>query len=351
MSTKTCIVCNETLPLSAFEEHAPGKYRRPCKECRKDKRKDRVKNAEKDPDAAVLPERCIRCGHPPGPNVSFTLRYDQVTINYITTCDNCSNVDHNRRHRNYVQRQRENDEEAYLARNAAYAREYRKTHADEISAWATKNVNRRLTAIQGQAKKKGILWDVNSMTDDVCSDMMQSPCLYCGYLDLDVTVNGIDRLDSGGNYTFDNCKPACGPCNWAKRCLDPHTFIERAKHIHGIASYPEAWADRVSGSFADYKNRAEKDGIPFDLSPAQVDSFRNGDCAYCTRPTTATNVNGIDRIDSNGGYTFDNVCTACGECNYMKGSMSQDEFLALCKKVAMYERGDVPDVPRQLYSL
>lgn len=341
-----CNTCNIVLPLESFERN-----RRMCKECRKDSRKTAVKNAVKDPQAAVLPERCITCQRPPGPDVVFKLRHDKVSACYHTACNNCKNVGSHKRTVSYRKRQRENDEEAFLARNAKTAREYRKTHAEEISAWATKNVNRRLTAIQGQAKRKGITWDVNSMSDGVCSDMMQSPCLYCGYLDLDVTVNGIDRLDSGGDYTFDNCKPACGPCNWSKRCLDPITFIERAKHIHGIASCPEAWADRVSGTFADYKKRAETNGFSFDLSPAQVDLLRTGDCTYCAKPTTTTNVNGIDRIDSDGGYTIDNVCTACGECNYMKGKMSQCEFLALCKKVALHERGIIPFVPRQLYSL
>ncbi len=36
--------------------------------------------------------------------------------------------------------------------------------------------------------------------------------------------------------------------------------------------------------------------------------------------------NGIDRVDSSKGYSFDNCVTCCKDCNYAKRSMSVDEF-------------------------
>lgn len=352
MSTKTCKTCDNELPLTAFEQHVPGKHRNECKPCRSKGRKEAVKNAVCDPEAAVLPEKCDRCNKAPSSDTKFELRNDLVkTLAYRTTCNQCRNGADPDKHKRYVQRQREADEEGYLARNAKKMREYRETHADEISTWATKNTNRRLGAIKAQAQKKGILWDVNSMSRDVCDDLMRSPCWYCGYLDLDITINGIDRLDSGGIYTIANCKPACGPCNWSKRCLDPLTFIERCQHIHGIAWFPHAWPDRIAGTFGDYQERANSNDIPFHLTRQQFVIVQNGICSYCKRLNTATHVNGIDRIDSSGGYTIDNVCTACTECNYMKGKMSRDAFLALCAKVAVYQRGEIPFVARQLHSV
>ncbi len=45
-------------------------------------------------------------------------------------------------------------------------------------------------------------------------------------------------------------------------------------------------------------------------------------CTYCGKDTGQ----GIDRIDSNRGYTDDNVCACCKTCNYMKRDLSLEDF-------------------------
>ena len=47
-------------------------------------------------------------------------------------------------------------------------------------------------------------------------------------------------------------------------------------------------------------------------------------------------VNGIDRIDSNIGYTKENSVSCCKFCNTAKSTMSRDEFLKWIKKVYEY---------------
>jgi hypothetical protein len=41
----------------------------------------------------------------------------------------------------------------------------------------------------------------------------------------------------------------------------------------------------------------------------------------------------IDRIDSDGGYTVDNIQWVHKSINYMKGQLSNDEFIDLCKLI------------------
>lgn len=48
--------------------------------------------------------------------------------------------------------------------------------------------------------------------------------------------------------------------------------------------------------------------------------------------------NGIDRLDNNGDYTFNNSVPCCGTCNYMKWRLTVDNFVNQCKKVVNYER-------------
>lgn len=46
----------------------------------------------------------------------------------------------------------------------------------------------------------------------------------------------------------------------------------------------------------------------------------------------------IDRIDSSKGYTMDNIQLVDKKINMMKGTLSNEEFIDLCKKVAEYNK-------------
>lgn len=47
--------------------------------------------------------------------------------------------------------------------------------------------------------------------------------------------------------------------------------------------------------------------------------------------------NGIDRINSESGYTIDNTVTCCKKCNMMKKSMSKDEFYEWIDRVQYFQ--------------
>lgn len=53
-------------------------------------------------------------------------------------------------------------------------------------------------------------------------NMKQPPLLY----------NGIDRIDSDGGYTKENCVPCCQFCNYMKHTLSQKNFLERIKLIY-----------------------------------------------------------------------------------------------------------------------
>ena len=44
-------------------------------------------------------------------------------------------------------------------------------------------------------------------------------------------------------------------------------------------------------------------------------------------------INGIDRVDPDYGYTFDNVAPCCSKCNFAKHSMQEIEFFEWVQKV------------------
>ena len=96
---------------------------------------------------------------------------------------------------------------------------------------------------------------------------------------------------------------------------EPRTRIYRAevftnKHV--------LWNHYVKG--------AQKRQIDFGLTKAQFNELITGPCFYCDY-TKDGEVNGLDRIDNNKGYTEENCVTCCGPCNMLKGSQHPQEFL------------------------
>lgn len=72
-------------------------------------------------------------------------------------------------------------------------------------------------------------------------------------------------------------------------------------------------------------------GIEFDLLFEDYEPLHGKSCHYCNSDST-----GLDRIDSDGGYTLDNVVPCCKHCNYAKGSRSTKDFMEHIKRVYEY---------------
>jgi hypothetical protein len=125
-------------------------------------------------------------------------------------------------------RRLEADPEAYRTHNNEVHREWILANHKHVRDWYRKSINSKLSASKVQAQKRHLIWD---LTDDQAKDMMTSECTYCGYMNLDMITNGIDRLDSSKGYTSDNCVPCCKDCNYLKGTYDPVSFLNKCKQI------------------------------------------------------------------------------------------------------------------------
>lgn len=117
---------------------------------------------------------------------------------------------------------------------------------------------------------------------------------------------------------------------------------------HNKLSYGEA---RGNDLLLSYKRRASKRGVPFTLSRDQFRTLTKQNCFYCgSQPSQIISsgkqqvngeyvYNGIDRIDSSGGYTPENTRPCCKHCNIAKHEMSETEFYAWIEKVANHTMG------------
>jgi hypothetical protein len=125
-------------------------------------------------------------------------------------------------------KQLEERPDEFRRHNNEVAKEWKINNPDYVANWSRTHVNARLNALKHASERRGIEW---RLTDDEAKEMLTSPCVYCKHIDLEVRVNGIDRLDSNVCYTVENCRPCCKDCNYMKGTYDPRTFIERAKKI------------------------------------------------------------------------------------------------------------------------
>lgn len=89
-------------------------------------------------------------------------------------------------------------------------------------------------------------------------ELTSSHCHYCGAPPATVSksnsdwsvylYNGIDRKDSSGGYTTENCVPCCGPCNKAKHIQPYDQFIRYLDHLTAYRSQLPSGLPVVRGS-------------------------------------------------------------------------------------------------------
>jgi hypothetical protein len=180
--------------------------------------------------------KCSNCSRLPQSKEEFLGKGDKM----YKLCRKCR-IKHKRQnstdsHKELVKKWREDNKEKIKVqtRKAAKAWIEREKEKDvyaynaKIQATRKKCATSKVKYMEASAIKRGLTWEIPY---EKALEMVTSPCVYCGFFDLDKTVNSIDRLDSFKTYTVDNCVSCCAHCNMMKGCYDPDTFIERCKRI------------------------------------------------------------------------------------------------------------------------
>lgn len=101
------------------------------------------------------------------------------------------------------------------------------------------------------------------------------------------------------------------------------------------------------------KSLAKNRQIEFSLLKEDHTKIVKGNCYYCgSPPKLAQRVgknkslvgipvlyNGVDRIDSNEGYSIENCVSCCELCNKMKMNLSVEDFMNKVLKIHTYQKG------------
>jgi hypothetical protein len=138
-----------------------------------------------------------------------------------------------------------------------------------------------------------------------------------------------------------------------KRYIEPGCFNRKY----------DPWLSSLHALIGMKRSQAKLRKIPWSLTFAQAALFIGGNCQYCgiepqliynsyvgrngklqqrkNMPaailTQATiTYSGIDRIDSDKGYTLNNCASCCKNCNIAKNTLSSKEFLNLIERIYKY---------------
>lgn len=89
----------------------------------------------------------------------------------------------------------------------------------------------------------------------------------------------------------------------------------------------------LNGQYHQYKKRAKKSNIEFDLTENDCVAFYKTKCYYCGGNIKAL---GIDRVDNNKGYILENIVPCCSTCNFMKHMLNEITFIDHLKKIVKH---------------
>lgn len=120
--------------------------------------------------------------------------------------------------------------------------------------------------------------------------------------------------------------------------MSTRTLEQNRKYVREwIIKNPEKWKKIKKKSrdkhhlwymYYYYKRGALQRGLVWQLTKEDIFKLLKNNCYYCGEKST-----GIDRVNNKNGYYNKNVVSCCKVCNFMKRTMSKEEFIDHCKKI------------------
>ena len=208
---------------------------------------------------------------------------------------------------------------------------------ERLALWKRKNFIDKLGQYKRSAVVRGYEWKI---TDEKAKELMENPCVYCGFIDLEDRLNGIDRIDNEKGYIEGNVCSACVHCNNMKYTWSKDYFIDHVKSIVNkkmTSSEPSKRA--TTRAIKSLHNNADKRMIDVYISDDYLSQLMNMACEYCG---DHKKLNGVDRVDSDLGYYPSNIVPCCSTCNLMKKDLSRDMFLEHAKRIVEHIMNVIP---------
>jgi len=169
------------------------------------------------------------------------------------------------------------------------------------------------------------------------------------------TYNVLEFIHKKGRLNYYKCE--CIKCkSISKVSIQGIKNNNNCKNCRIIGKIPTIEA-QVNFLKHQYKVGAKNRNLEFLLTHDEFKNIIYKNCYYCGTEPKHRNpartkiiegsfkVNGIDRINSNLGYTLNNCVSCCSICNEMKMSRSIDEFKYQIEKIYIYQKERSTTIP------
>ena len=83
------------------------------------------------------------------------------------------------------------------------------------------------------------------------------------------------------------------------------------------------------------KSQARRRGLECDITLGVFTHITTQPCYYCG--DTSSGHRGIDRLNNDHGYVAGNMVPACSLCNYMKSTLTEDQFVRQITRIGMFQ--------------
>ena len=202
--------------------------------------------------------------------------------------------------------------------------------------WTRTNLNRAFYSYQRDAARRDIEFH---LTKDEFMEIIKENCVYCGDISEEKQFNGIDRVNSKGHYTPENCVSACTLCNYLKHTMPVELFFQRIEHILTYTGkcdgklHPDAFPNVLSGDYDTFERNAMERNLEFYLSRVEFAEIIKNLCYLCGKEPRVNHRNGIDRFDNSLGYNTENARPCCSTCNIMKNRFSYSDMIGKFEQI------------------
>lgn len=102
-----------------------------------------------------------------------------------------------------------------------------------------------------------------------------------------------------------------------------------------------AWrTNNFTSRFSGIKQQAKKKGLAWNDNMTNIvcEKLMRSNCVYCGFLSEDT-LNGIDRMDSQQGYSITNCVSCCKNCNFIKKCLDPITFIARCQHISHIHNG------------
>ena len=113
----------------------------------------------------------------------------------------------------------------------------------------------------------------------------------------------------------------------------------------------------IKAVYKKYVDAAKKRNLTFNLTESECGKLFLSECHYCGTKSSNTykpnkkhifKYNGIDRKDNNIGYEINNCISCCKTCNFMKCSLSYNEFLSQIETIYILFKNILYEPPQEI---